>query len=526
MNMTQPIGRGKGVVVLHFRRQKIRWKKTFDKEIGRLMNFSKNSPTYSFGLMLAIVSILLSLVPAGAPTHKQPPRPDVSQTNTPIQSAATSSQTPPLAREQASAAYGKLPLSFEANQGQTDKAVNFVARGGGYSLFLTPKEAVFVMSRQRVEPTPDRTDQSLRRGAARKSFEATAPAPASVLRMKLMGANPDAAVNGLNQSEGRVNYFIGNDPSKWRTNIPTFGRVRYQEVYPGIDLVYYGNQRQLEYDFVVAPGGNAQAVTLKFEGADKMSMDAAGDLLFDVAGTTIRQPKPVAYQEAAGERQAVESRYVIESDGQVGFALGAYDRQKPLIIDPVLVYSTYLGGSGTDLGNGTAVDSSGNAYVTGVTHSTNFPTANAFQGTGGGVGSGSADVFVTKLNAAGSALVYSTYLGGNSDDEGDGIAVDSSGNAYVTGFAASTNFPTTANAFQGTFVGIGGLRVFVTKLNAAGSGLVYSTYLAGNVDDRASGIAVDSSGNAYVSGQTDSTNFATVNAFQGTKGGGTDAFVT
>ncbi len=426
-------------------------------------------------------------------------------------------------------AYGKLPLSFEANQGQTGSEVKFLSRGSGYSLFLTANEAVLSL-----KPSRDR------KGAVAPARLQNKPGPlaaargsdqapeSAVLRMKLAGANPSAQVAGVDELPGKSNYFLGNDPAKWRTNVPTYAKVKYAEVYPGIDLVYYGNQRQLEYDFVVAPGADPQSIRLSFavsnpsrdsDGAVPLRIDAQGDLIARVGGDEIRLRKPVVYQEVNGERRPVSGGYVFQANNDIRFSLAAYDKTKPLVVDPVLVYATYLGGNDIDVGYGIAVDSSGNAYVTGQTLSTNFPPANPFRiANGGGY-----DAFVTKLNVSGSALIYSTYLGGSAFDFGQGIAVDSSGNAYVTGETSSTNFPT-ANAIQTRFGGAN-TDAFVAKLNAAGSALVYSTYLGGNGQDYGTGIAVDSSGNAYVTGETLSTDFPTANAFQASFGAG-KAFVT
>jgi hypothetical protein len=352
--------------------------------------------------------------------------------------------------------------------------------------------------------------------------------------MKLVNARAGAPAEGVDELAGKVNYFNGNDPAKWRANVPTYGRVRYTEIYPGVDVVYYGNQRQLEYDFVVAPGSDARAVSLKFEGADKVEVDASGDLLLTVDGEIVRQLKPVVYQEVAeGSRREVESSYELKPDGRVGFNVGDYDTALPLVIDPILVYSTYVGGSDTDLARAIAVDPSGEACITGYTQSLNFPTASAFQAAFNGTEGffGNRDVFVTKINADGDAFVYSTYFGGNAAEEARGIAVDSSGNAYVAGFTSSTNFPI-ANAVQAT---MGGTQdAFVTKLNDDGSALVYSTFLGGaggidgsNSSEFGEAIAVDSSRNAYVTGNTFSNNFPLINPIQATFGeGSTDAFVT
>ncbi len=459
-----------------------------------------------------------------------------SASDTSTRAVAAASKSAPHTVAQARAAYGQLPLSFEANRGQAGEAVNFLARGAGYTLALSPKEAVFALVHRSDERARSGESSTSRRddsGAAirgeRGAGTSNAPRsePPAVLRMRLVGVIGGARVEGLNELEGKVNYLIGNDPAQWRTNIPTFGRVRYAEVYPGIDVVYYGNQKQLEYDFVVAPGRDTRAVKLRFEGADKVEVDAAGDLLLTLGESVIRQPKPVVYQEVDGKRLAVEGGYTIERDGQVGFAVGEYDAGRPLVIDPVLIYSTYLGGSGDEEGLDIAVDSTGNAYITGFTNSTNFPVANAFQATFGGANFvGGRDGFVTKLNAAGTALVYSTYLGGSGDDRASKIAVDSSGNAYIAGETISSNFPT-ANALQGTYGG-GLSDAFLTKLNAAGSALVYSTYLGGTIFDAAHALTIDSNGNAYVTGRTTSADFPTVNPIQSTYSGGpgADAFVT
>ena len=297
-----------------------------------------------------------------------------------------SEATPPATSERALETYGRIPLSFEANRGQADDSVNFLARGAGYTLFLKPAEATFILSRQQAAPSSKfhTSKQSVGDAPINSGGEET-PNASAVLRMKLVGADPSAAAEGVEELAGKVNYLIGDDPSRWRTDVPTFGRVRYAEVYKGVDLVYYGNQRQLEYDFLVAPGADPRVVSLSFEGADKIGLDASGDLLLTLGEAIVRQPKPFVYQEVAGARRAVEGGYEIGADGRVRFALGAYDRGLPLVIDPTLVYSTYLGGSGGDQGWGVAVDSAGNAYLAGFTTSTNFPTANAVQAANGGL---------------------------------------------------------------------------------------------------------------------------------------------
>jgi len=402
-----------------------------------------------------------------------------------------------------SESYGKLPLQFEANRGQVHKDVRFLARGQGYALYLTAGEAVLVLSKPNVD-------------AKRDARSTQAQGKSVALRMSLVGAAHKPQVSGLDQLPGKANYFVGKDRSKWRTNVPTYAKVHYQNVYPGIDLVYYGNQRQLEYDFVVAPGADPKRIVLGFRGADKFEIDAEGDLVLHASGGDVRQHKPVIYQDIDGVRHEIDGSYVRKGANRLGFQLAAYDASRPLIIDPVVLsYSTYLGGNSGESGGGIAVDTGGNAYVTGYTGSPNFPTtAGAFQAT---FGSGWY-AFVTKFNPAGSALVYSTLLGGSSGSSGSSIAVDSNGNAYVAGTTASVDFPTTAGAFQ--LVSGGGNDGFVTKLDPTGSSLVFSTYLGGSSNDQGNGIAVDTAGNAYVTGQTQSSNFPTsVGAFQSASGG-------
>lgn len=439
--------------------------------------------------------------------------------------------------------YGKLPLAFEANQGQTDPQVKFLSRGAGYSLFLTPTEAVLALSEgshqgmgRALLPAKDpqpaaRTPINLVSAGAEAPALNAAKAPISpakrsaVLRMKLVGANATAEVIGQDELPGKSNYFIGNDPRKWHTNVRQFAKVRYRDVYPGVDLVYYGHQRELEYDFVLQPGANPQAIRLGIEGARRLQLEH-GDLVMKSAVGNVHLRSPHIYQEANGIRQEVRGRYVITSRNEVGFRVGAYDRRRALVIDPVLAYSTYLGGSGSEGGEGLngdiAVDSAGNAYVTGGTSSTDFPTVNPIQSTN----HGGADAFVTKFNTDGSALVYSTYLGGSGDEVGTAITLDSAGNAYVTGITSSTDFPTTPGAFQTTCAG-SCENAFVTKINSSGSALVYSTYLGGTDSDAGYSIAVDGAGNAYATGVTISTDFpVTPGAFQTTSGGGGDAFVS
>src|SRR6266480_3153824 len=420
--------------------------------------------------------------------------------------------------------YGKLPLSFEANLGQTSSQVKFLSRAQGYTLFLTRHaEAVLVLGKSAPKRTPAQPADKLA-AFVEPQREAVPPA---VLRMKLVGAKLTPQVEGVEEFPGKANYIIGNDPKKWRTNVPTYAKVRYHEVYPGVDLVYYGKQRQLEHDFIVAPGADPSSITLGFAGAEKMSLDPRrGALVLSVKGGEVRFEKPRIYQELGGTWREISGGYVLKNANCVGFDVAAYDANKPLVIDPPLVYSTYLGGSGDDLGSAIAVDAAGNAYVTGNTLSSIFPTtAGAFQSANPSAGNNHA--FVTKLNPAGSAPVYSTYLGGDNNDFGQGVAVDAAGNASVTGYTLSSNFPTTPLAFQSVNPSVGNYHAFVTKLNPAGSAPLYSTYLGGDNNDIGFGIAVGAGGNAYVTGYTMSSNFpTTLLAFQIVNAGGADVFVT
>ena len=448
-------------------------------------------------------------------------------------------------------AYPALPLSFEPNRGQTDFHVRYLARGHGYTLFLTRSGAVLHFTRPSA---PTCTPGSLLSHMARtsalttvrldlsrsvtchdllRSGHGSGPGVGSrqsggegVLRLTFPGAAAHPTLIPQGQLPGAVSYLHGRDPRGWRTSLPTYARVAYRNVYPGTDLVYYGHAGQLEYDFVLAPGADPRALRLRLDtGASgtgpALRLDRSGDLLISVPGGTLRQRAPVVYQGAGASRRPVAARYALLDAHTVGVRLGAYDHRAPLVVDPALSYSTYLGGSGDDYGYGIAVDRSGSAYVVGYTSSANFPVANAARGSFGG---GADDAFVAKLNPAGNGLVYSTYLGGSDDDFGLAIAVGPDGSAYITGSTSSGDFPT-ANALQGTLNGLGG-NAFVTKLNPAGNGLVYSAYLGGGIFDVGQGIAVDTSGNAYVTGLTDSSDFPLVSPLQSSFNGSTTAFVS
>jgi hypothetical protein len=370
---------------------------------------------------------------------------------------AASSASGPGSSSQAAQAYGRLPMTFELNRGQTDSRVDFLARGGGYTLFLSGEQAVFAL-RQPVEvETPadvERTDPPKYRSEA--------------LTMALVGSNPNPAVSGEDVQPGIGNYFLGSDPAQWVTDVPHYGQVRYQDVYPGVDLLYYGSQQQLQYDFIVAPGSDPGIVRLEFAQAEQLELDDNGDLLIHMAGGAVQQHAPFTYQDVDGARVEVASRFVLREDRQVGFEIGAYDPALPLIIDPILVYSTYLGGSGADRAYSVAADNSGSAYVTGVTGSISFPTQTPYQ-----TDQGSWDVFVTKLAPNGESLLYSTYLGGRSSDGGNSIEVGSDGAAYVIGVTMSEDFPT-QNPYQPYLAAQAHWDVFVTKLSPGGNSLIYT----------------------------------------------------
>ncbi len=479
------------------------------------------------------MALTFSLAAAALPRPQRAAVPQSSGTAAAPQEAPA--QTDAGIEQQARGAYGKPGVSFEENRGQSDKRVRFLARRGGTTVFLTNDEVAFVLSAQAKKSAGASLDSVSDEEPAVEETATEAPGrrglgsakrekPKShAVWMKFDGANPWAEMVGERELPGRVNYLRGDDPSKWQTDVRTFGAVRYRGIYDGVDLVYYGNtQGQMEYDFEVAPGADPRQISLLIEGAETLEVDAAGDLVIGTTVGQMRQRRPLVYQEVNGMRREVEGGYAVEPGGRVRFGLGKYDASAPLVIDPVLEYSTYLGGGLEDGARGIAVDSARNAYVAGYTYSTDFPTKNPVQGENAAPGVAT-DAFVTKLNSTGSALVYSTYLGGDDNDDALNIAVDASGNAYVGGSTYSTNFPT-ANAVQSTKSGI--FDAFVTKLNAAGNALVFSTYLGGSGGEDVRDIAVDSQGNAVVTGITGSSNFPTANPIQAAYGGTVDGFVT
>jgi beta-propeller repeat-containing protein/HYDIN/CFA65/VesB family protein/centrosomal CEP192-like protein len=422
-----------------------------------------------------------------------------------------------------SVANARLPLSFEPNEGQTDRRVRFLARGPGYTLFLTADEAVLSL---RCQESGVRSQEQVERPLSRVTHHQSLVA--AVVRLKLVGADPGAKVTGEEELPGKSNYFLGNDPGGWHTDVPTYAKVRYQGLYRGVDAVYYGRQGKLEYDFRVAPGVDPGRVRLRIEGAEKVGANGARELVLETPGGKVVLGRPEAYQGSGARRRTVAVQYVRRGRGEYGFTVGNYSKGEPLIIDPFLSYSTYLGGSGGDVAYAVGVDSSGNTYIAGFTNSTDFPTAKAEQSKAGGNG----DAFISKLNPAGTAFVYSTYLGGSGADIAAGLAVDAAGDVFLTGQTTSSDFPvspkssssSSTQAFQTVYGGEG--DAFAVELASAGDKLVYSSYLGGSGADFGQAIAVDSSGNAYVAGSTQSTDFPTVNPIQPNLAGGTqDVFI-
>ena len=479
--------------------------------------------------------------------------------------AGTSGHDASAPRPHAAAAAPRLqpPLSFEANRGQADDRVRFLARGQGYNLFLTAGEAVLTLT-----PSATSDDRELHHPAA--------------VRMRLIGGDANPIVEGLDELPTRSNYLIGSDPAGWRTNVPHYARVRFRDVYPGVDKVFHAAGGHFEYDFIVSPGAEPSRIRVGFDGVDAMRVNDAQSMVLTIGNGEIEHRAPTVYQDIDGSRRAVAARYLVTGPREIGFEIAAYDRTRPLVIDPVVVYATYLGvghavatdnagstyvtgstvssdlptvnpvqpgrsgalsdgfllkidptgtrleyatyfgGSNWDYAYGIAVDASGNAYVTGVTWSADFPTRNALQS----AMAGRSDAFVAKFNAAGSAVVYSTYLGGAGVESINAIAVDRAGRAYVTGATSSINFPV-VNALQPAKRGNSGSStdVFIAKLDASGAALVYSTYLGGDGDDTGTGIAIDAGGNAYVAGSVTSQDFPTLHARQPAYGGRGDAFI-
>ena len=396
--------------------------------------------------------------------------------------------------------YGQLPLSFIANSGQTDPSVQFQVKGAGHSIFFSPNEISFVAFQTPTEPGNPAT------------------ATSATVRSSLANSNPNPTISGLQQLPGVANFLLGEDSSQWHTNVPTFNGVVYQNVYQGIDRVFKGTEGQLKSEFLVAPLADPSQIRMNYSGVSDIRLRDDGALILETPLGELVDNAPIVYQDINGTRVNVPAAYNLLGNGQVGFSLGDFDRTQPLVIDPVLAYSTYLGGSGSEGANRIAVDSTGAAYIIGTTVNNFTTTPGAYQTTPGG----QADFLVTKINPEGTALVYSTYMGGIGNEYGFGIAVDSQGNAYLTG-QVDPGFPTTPSAFQPT---ASTYNASATKLNAAGNALVYSTFLGGSGSALGTSIAVDSNGNAYVTGPTGAGFPITPGAYQSTSGGNIDAFIT
>jgi uncharacterized repeat protein (TIGR01451 family) len=446
----------------------------------------------------------------------------------------------------------KIPMSFEINRGQTDQRVQFLSRGAGYTLFLTRDAAVLALpvassnpqaQKQRASsssapyPLPHVGAQSVgvqNPGASRSE---------AVLNMRIVNANPLAHITGVEKQLAQSNYFIGNDPSQWHKNVANYEKVRYAGVYPGVDLIYYGNQKQLEYDFVVSPGADPSLIALAFgvgpDGGKKipLSINRDGDLVATLKGAAVNFHKPIVYQQAGdAAKTSVEGRYLLKADGQVGFELGAYDHSKQLIIDPVLSYSTYLGGSSDDIAYGITYGVRyGQPILVGSTRSADFPQEKALYPFGGGTCGTEPcrDIFVAKYNPALTELIFSTFIGGDNDDVPSQVTQDVYGDIFLVGYSLSPNFPVRGPVFQKTFHG-GGVTgdAVVVEVESAGFYLEWSSYLGGSGDDQAFGVAVDTPGNVYVSGHTTSTDFpVTASAYQTTcpvdsSGGCSTSFVS
>ncbi len=492
--------------------------------------------------LIAVAAVVFAVGPAKSFIHH-----DDARTISVARAASQRAAVTPAARARINASFAALPLAFEANEGQTDPQVKYMARGNGYKLYLTQGDAVLSlvsrssstdsvpkqMMERRLPGYSVKTHRLIRRQQlrlSRKSSIATAS-----LRVHVVGSNPRAHVVSDGPLPGKVNYYIGNDPKAWHTGIPTYARIAYQEVYPGVSLAFHGQQGQVEFDFLVAPGANPAPIALSFPDAGLVKTNTSGDLVLTSRVGDLILHKPVAYQEQGGVRHTVDARFVLRANKQVSFELGGYDRSRELVIDPQLSYASYLGGSAEDVGFGVAVDASGNSYVTGHSDSANFPGPPTVIGPAGGF-----DAFVVKINANGT-LGYSTFMGGSGDDLGSAIAVDSTGAVYVGGITTSTDFPaiggaqSTAGSAPGANCSGNNVTAPCTdaiafKLSPAGA-RVYGTYLGGNNFDEAFGIAIDTLGNAYVAGDTFSPNFplqsAIFSSFNNGAGanGADDAFV-
>lgn len=458
------------------------------------------------GWITAIALIAVAII-ALAGTASRQHRSASNKAGVPVSPALTAQQ-----RTRIGAGFDALPVAFEANHGQIDPQVKYMARGNGYTLFLTGNEAVLAVRSSSGKPA---SPIAGRFGLRTRAASASGPEKTAAIRLQTVGGNSHPLISAGNQVPGTINYYRGNDRSKWVEGVKQYSAVTYHEVYPGVNLAFHGEQRQLEFDFIVSPGASTAPIELGFQGAKKITTDAAGNLVLSSTAGDVVLHKPVAYQEKDGKRELIDATFKTTSRKEVAFAVGPYDHTRELVIDPSVSYASYLGGSAEDDAFAIAVDGAGNAYVTGQTISPTF---------GGKPAGGNFDVFVTEFNATGSSLVYTDIFSGSGDCSGNAIVVDGSGNAYVGG-SATAGFPVTIG--QTTFAG-GVLDGFALKLTATSGALSFGTYLGGSGRDIVNGIAVDGSGNIYAAGDTFSTNFPLKNAIQSTNNGGTTdlAFVT
>lgn len=449
----------------------------------------------SFGIVLAAL-LVLTAVPGYSPK--------------PLQNTASAAES-----------IAQLPLSFVPNAGQTNPAVRFMVHSPAGHFFFTPATVVLALPAPRLPDPPD---------PANPVSIPERPDPPSALRLRFLDARPGTMLTGARQLPGVANYLIGDDPAQWRSRLPTYAAIVYEQLYDGIDLRYEGGEGRLKSTYLVAAGADPGRIRWRYEGATRVQIDSAsGDLVITVpiapeAGGgqhVLRERAPVAWQMVDGQQVTVAASYAVAQDGSIGFAIGGFDAGRPLVIDPTLAYSTYLGGSSLDWGQAIAMDSTGHVFVTGWTYSTDFPTEVPWQP---GL-SGSYDAFVSKLSVDGSALEFSTYLGGAAFDGGYGIAADRAGNPVITGQTLSADFPLAYAPLQPQLAGSS--DVFVARLSSDGASLLHGTYLGGSDIDQGLSLAIDPghSGSIYVTGITRSSNFPTATPWQGSLGGSDDAFV-